>query len=139
MADPTRHEQVAAGLRELADFIAAHPDMPIPTYPAVACPVGSETDDEPGLAQVTAAAAILGVEVSSRSAVRYFGPVEYRVSHATRDRMARYNAAHSYEGAVQPEDGGSLDDFQRAIRDGMEAFRAGVVAELEQPAGGEHR
>jgi hypothetical protein len=36
-------------------------------------------------------------------------------------------------------DDGSLDDFQRAIRDGMETFRAGVVAELEQPEGGESR
>jgi hypothetical protein len=36
-------------------------------------------------------------------------------------------------------DDGSLDDFQGAIRDGMKTFRAGVVAELEQPAGGEHR
>lgn len=103
----TRHEQIAAGLRELADFIQTHPDLPIPDYPAVTCAIGSETDDESGLAQVTAAAAILGTEVSSRSTVRYFGPVEYRVSHATRDRMARYNAAHSYEGAVQPEGGES--------------------------------
>lgn len=36
-------------------------------------------------------------------------------------------------------DDGSLDDFQRAIRDGMETFRAGVVAELEQSGGGESR
>jgi len=73
-----------AGLRDLADFLAAHPDLPVPpahhTEGFVVFPDGG-TDDE-CRAGVDQAAGILGVRAAERGsghyrATRAFGPVEY--------------------------------------------------------------
>lgn len=70
----------AAGLRQLADFIEAHPDIPVPTYlrePNVWCPRGAEQ------VQVLIRAALAaGVEVTKhhsdqqRNVGLRFGPFE---------------------------------------------------------------
>lgn len=108
----SRHEQVAAGLRELADFIAVHPDLPLPKYPAVTgCP-GSDIADDEAFAQVAETARILGVDVDTvgtngthAAASRKFGGVTFRMSHVARGQMDSYHAALSYEGNVQAEGG----------------------------------
>ncbi len=118
--DPFVVERVAksahlvAGLRELADWIETHPDLPLPAYPnftwatSAAVAGGGDFDDAAGLAYITAVARELDTTVRDSgdgycSADRKFGPVSFGASHAGNAGMAQFRAALSYDGAVQPE------------------------------------
>lgn len=103
------HRQaVIDGLRELADFLTEHPDVPvsgndwITYYP-------SGTDEEER-AEVDQVAAILGATAGLAGspdhyvALREFsGGITYKVIAITADHMRRHAAAQTYSGAVEPE------------------------------------
>jgi hypothetical protein len=105
-----RRAAFVAGLRELVDFLVAHPEVPVPPYPvhlSFAAPIADAVDpDDAGMAFVADAARVLGVDVyrhdGGARAERRFGRVWYGVSYALRAAAARYSAALSYDGAVQP-------------------------------------
>lgn len=103
-ATDTHRTGVIAGLRALADFLDHHPDLPTPTVRASVFPHGDTEAAE--RATVDQIAAVLGVTAAGPthySATRMFGGVEYRACAITRDAMARYHAATSYDGVVEPE------------------------------------
>ncbi len=75
MSAPTAAErdQVIAGLRELADLLEAHPDLPVTKYPRMAVHAGEtdtdvdEADDDAGRALVDQVAATLGTGITDRN------------------------------------------------------------------------
>jgi hypothetical protein len=106
--DHEYRERFIAGLRELADFLLAHPDVPLPSGDLRGGPVGN--DDGHCMADVATVAAALGVEVTYLAddpqypqAIRKFGPVWYVWRTALSKAMAHHDALMSYSGLVQPE------------------------------------
>jgi hypothetical protein len=116
---PTAAEraQMIAGLRELADLLEAHPDLPVTAYPQMlvhAGPVDTGTDDENEDAKraiVDRAAAILGTEATvplpgsghyeATWRSRGEGPsrrfrIEYKVLSITAAAMRAHDARQSY-------------------------------------------
>jgi hypothetical protein len=97
-----------AGLRALARFLAAHPDVPVPesyhTQDFTVFPDG-DTDDEKRAA-VDATAAVLGVVPDDHGgrghykAVRRFGPVAYETFFVSAAYRARSDALDSYRDAI---------------------------------------
>lgn len=117
-----RHEQIAAGLHQLADFITAHPDMPLPRYPRFNhCERGDvldngvatgEKDDKAGAVAIQRIAAALGLPVAvspnGHHGVRArFGAVAYEAFFVPTESMREYHARTSYEDNVQAEGGES--------------------------------
>jgi hypothetical protein len=97
------------GLRDLADYLAAHPAVPIPEHGADIIVHAPSTDDG-GCAQVDRIARQLGVPVENElaysghyRAARSFGPVGYRIVAISDAAMARHYAYSSYSGAVTPD------------------------------------
>lgn len=110
--DPDARKAFIDGLRALARFLTAHPDMPVPTYGTDLLVSGSNDDDPCGF--VDAFAAMTGATVVDTwakdghyRAERSFGPVTYTAYAVSADRMAAYHAEQSYAGCVQPA---ALDD-----------------------------
>jgi len=106
-----------AGLRQLADFLEAHPDLPAP-YGGETVTAFPEAGEEEAVrvAAVDHAAAVLGVEARWRAgggqyvAVRVFaGAVAYAVAVVTGRYMARYDAERSYAGSVTPWPAGEAE------------------------------
>lgn len=111
---PDRRAEFIAGLRALADFLAAHPDLPVPRCPELTVHtgldgVGGRLPDEQARAEVDRVAAVLGVPAAAAdcddshySARRMFGPVEYGAIAIRSEHMRRHAAYTSYSGAVEP-------------------------------------
>jgi hypothetical protein len=96
------------GLRDLADYLAAHPAVPVPEHGADIIVHASSTDDG-GCAQVDRIARQLDVPVENElayghyRAARSFGPVGYRIVAISDHAMARHYAHESYHGYVIPD------------------------------------
>lgn len=89
-------EDVSRGLRALADFLDAHPDLPVPWFVEAKAPTAGE-GDAGHRAEVDRIAAILGVPVDDRgshySTERDFGgSVKYAAVAITRAHMDAYSA-----------------------------------------------
>ena len=92
-ANPEERARVIAGLRDLADFLDRNPQVPAPGYTdlLVFPPIGS---DAVMFAEIDAIAELVGTTASDAdsprghySAVRDFGPVQYRaiaIPHSAR-------------------------------------------------------
>lgn len=108
---------LVAGLRALARFLAAHPDVPVPeSYHAqdiTVFPPGADDDEK--RAAVDAIAAALGVtpgDDGGRShyrAVRKFGPVAYEAFFVSSAYRARSDALDSYRDAI------TIDEPERPV------------------------
>jgi hypothetical protein len=112
--DPATREAFIAGLRELADFLAARTAVAVPSYGAdiTVQPYGT---DEKEAAEIDGFADAAGVAVlderdggdrngfhSGRySATREFGPVIYRAFTYTTATLAESDARRSYETNIQ--------------------------------------
>jgi hypothetical protein len=102
MNDPTpagMHARLAQGLREMADYIAARTDLPIPASVEIHYCIPADSD-KAGEDEAFRIAAIIGSAVtgdddgSSSEAVRAFGPtVCYRAIYLTRARMDAHYAS----------------------------------------------
>ena len=106
----TARSEYIAGLRELADYLEAHPAIPVPTVvPQVTVYTGTDTHtggDGVGRAIVDQAAATFGtgVHVSSSGhceATRKFGGLAYRILCIPDAAMAAHDARQSYTGNIQ--------------------------------------
>jgi hypothetical protein len=109
-ADLLARTQIITGLRQLADYLEDHPDVPVcrfgwdlPVYP------GSRDGDAAERAQVDKIAALLEVPVTDRTgdgghykAVRAFGLITYEAIHVSERRMAAHRALMSYSGSITP-------------------------------------
>jgi hypothetical protein len=114
--DPAARDAFIAGLRELADFLAARPAVAVPAGADITVqPYGT---DEQEAAEIDAFAAAVGVDVLDErqtgdprgyhvgrySAVREFGPIIYRAFTYTSSTMAKFGAIRSYENNIQTAD-----------------------------------
>ena len=95
-ADHGMHARLAAGLREAADYIETHPDLPVPFTVDVHYCIPGATDKD-GEDEAYRIAGMLGTKVTggdfSSEARRDFGPaVTYRAVYVSRDQMAAYRA-----------------------------------------------
>ena len=105
-ADGGMNARLVQGLREAADYIEAHPDLPVPFTVDVHYCIPGATDKD-GEDEAYRIAAMLGTKVTgeddySSEAQRDFGPaVKYRAVYVTRDAMAAHYALHSYRGCVR--------------------------------------
>jgi hypothetical protein len=74
-----------AGLRDLADYLTAHQDVPTPDYSSLLTAFPDGCSNEERRAAVDAAAAVLGTDTAERPnhrqyyAERKFGPITYSV------------------------------------------------------------
>lgn len=112
IAFPDERSAFVQGLRDLADFIETHPDLPLPDPSSTVSPyLGSSVPatDEHRRAEVDRIASILGVTASETGhhhyiAVRHFGPIAYKAVAINAEEMERYTALMSYNNAVEPAD-----------------------------------
>jgi hypothetical protein len=107
--DPAVRDQFITGLRQLADFLDAHPDLPVPPY-GTTITVNADSADIDGKAQVDAAAEQLGTPVHDDTAasghystIRAFGRIGYDVVAISDASYARYLAHSSYWDSVTPD------------------------------------
>ena len=98
--DPDTRAAFISGLRELADFLAANPDVPVPSYGTSIqlCPL--KGDDDANLLAVREFSAAIGVPAPDgftkdgrADAGRTFGPIRYHAYASTRAHTDLYNAA----------------------------------------------
>ncbi len=112
---------ITAGLRQIADYLDAHPDLPAAPYGwDLLVATHGDTDTE-AAAEVDRIAAILGVPVDDQTrdgghytANKTFGPITYRAFHITARSKAAHRAHMTYADAVTPEDPGELEDPPQA-------------------------
>ena len=112
----TARINLAAGLDALADYLAAHPEVPVNFDEAtVTYHVSGRDGDQAGLSNLAAIAETLGVEVTdsdggpvTATTTHYhaslrFGPVTYRAIYISRDEMADYDALMSYRDSIRAD------------------------------------
>jgi hypothetical protein len=106
----TPRDQLTAGLRQVADYLDTHPDIPAAPYGWELLVSTHRTTDVDGIAEVDRIAAVLGVPVEDGiadgghyAAIKTFGPITYQAFHIP----ARYRAAHrafmTYAESVTPD------------------------------------
>jgi len=98
--------QIVRGLRELAQFLAMHPEVPVPRFPCLSTCVSVTGDDEAGRTVVRQAAAALEVEPYWRGhqllAERKFGAIAYEIYTVVDPAQPAATATNNYVGLVQP-------------------------------------
>jgi hypothetical protein len=97
--------EFTAALRELADFLDAHPAVPAPAYPSLTIHADGETEAERA-DHVRQLADALGASVTE-SATSYraeltFGPLTFSAYASTDAWVAACDGAQSYLGSVRP-------------------------------------
>lgn len=110
--DPAAREAVIAGLRDLADFLAAHPAVAVPEQTPVSITTSPYGTDEECEREIDEFAAAAGVTVTDNRAGggwhsgRYaaalaFGPVAYMAFTYTAAALAGSDASRSYEANIR--------------------------------------
>jgi hypothetical protein len=103
--------KVVAGLRQLADFLAEHQDLPVCIFgwDLHVYPNHRATETE-GITEIDRIAAILGVPVTDQTADdghyiarRSFGLVTYEAACVPDRRRAAHAALMSYSGCITPD------------------------------------
>lgn len=120
-ADLIARAQVIDGLRQLADYLDAHPDVPVNEYGWDLNDYtnhGTDTDERAAVDQVAAA---LGVPVRNDTrrgghyiAARTFGRITYQFVHIPARHRAEHQAWASYANAVTPNDTPTADSPEAA-------------------------
>jgi hypothetical protein len=110
--------QTIVGLRQLADYLEDHPDLPVKEY-GFDLTVYPDTDndtDAAGRAEVDRIAGILDVTPTDNTpkgghyiASKTFGRISYRAVHIPSRARARYNARNSYEHNIRLDQHHDLD------------------------------
>jgi hypothetical protein len=102
-------ERVTSGLRQAADYLDQHPDVPVIEHGWTLLSFPPRDDDTTGRAEVDRVAAVLGVTPRDDTAdgghyraVRAFGPVTYEFVHVPARQQAAHRALMSYSGAIAP-------------------------------------
>lgn len=108
-----RRAALIAGLRDLADWFEANPDVPVGPHPYLEYKHFPRGDDEAEFAEVVRVAELIGEDVHTNASadrhfvVKQFGPVAYEVLAISARAMARHEAVFSYYGRVEPETAGA--------------------------------
>lgn len=110
--DPATREAFIAGLRDLADFLAANPGVAVSVQPTCLTVVATGRNDEENVRDINefaAAASAVVTDLRSDSghhsgyygASLKFGPVEYKAFAYTDASMAAFAAERSYEDNIR--------------------------------------
>lgn len=108
IANPTERAAFIQGLRDLADFLQEHPEVPVTPYGNAITffpHAASEADER---AEIDRIAAALDVKPTGTSdgdfyrAIRKFGPITYKAISISAAWKAAHDARHSYAAVVQP-------------------------------------
>jgi hypothetical protein len=104
--DPDTRDWFITSLRQLADYLASHPAVPVPTGTSSIFLHADPTEDG-GREQVTHIARLLGAPVSDEiargrhyTAARDFGPIEYKAVSIPTTVRAWHDAQDSYWGSI---------------------------------------
>lgn len=107
---PDRRTAFATGLRELADFIEANPELPIPRSSTVIHYFPQQAPDAEMCTEIDRIAEILGTEIDPDhlphghyTTSRCFGPISYEAAAILADARARHAALSSYQDCVTPD------------------------------------
>jgi hypothetical protein len=102
--DSSARAEFIAGLRRLADFLAANPKVPIPAYGAdINLHTGGSDDQQ--RAEVDRIAELIGSTPSEGvhyETTRNFGPITYRAVAVWENTLRDWEALTTYQGAVTP-------------------------------------
>lgn len=105
-----RRAAVIRGLRDLADFLETHPEVPV-SFGANHIAYHARGTDEAKRADIDRIAKILGVTPTDHNGHydtrRQFGAVAYEACAIQDAVMEQYNALQSYDGSVQPAQAGA--------------------------------
>jgi hypothetical protein len=108
--DPVVRARFIRDLRQLADYLDTHPDIPVPVHGTTVL-VHADSTDSTGIAQVNAIAEQLGTPVQDDTAEgghylteRDFNSVGYRVVAIPDAARQRHLAHYSYSGCVTPDE-----------------------------------
>lgn len=107
--DPTARAGFIAALRQLADYLAVHPDVPVPTGRTRLYLHADPTEDG-GREQVNHLAGLLDTAITDETAsgghytaVRAFGPIDYEAGSIPASVKAWHKAQDSYRGCIRPD------------------------------------
>lgn len=102
--ETSARQQTIAGLRGLADFLVANPDVPVSEFGVQYTIYIDEPTDETARAELNRLAALLEGKVQDDTtrgghvhATRNFGSVAYRVVYIPARAWAEHNARNSHE------------------------------------------
>jgi hypothetical protein len=108
--DPDDRQQFVTGLRQLADYLAGHPDIPVPLY-GTTINLNLDGADHGGREQVNAIAQLMDTPVLDNTGEyghytteKSFGDITYRAAAIPDAAMARYRAHDSYYGCVTADE-----------------------------------
>jgi hypothetical protein len=119
-ADLLARTQIITGLRQLADYLDANPDIPVNEYGWTLMTFARRDDDTAGRAEVDQVAKGLTVPVSDDTggghytAARTFGRITYEFIHVTQRSRAEHRALMSYADSVTPDDLAGADSSEAA-------------------------
>ncbi|MEU8356330.1 hypothetical protein AB0C27_09995 [Nonomuraea sp. NPDC048882] len=104
-----RRTDLINGLLDLAAFLDAHPDVPVP-FSVTVHHFPDRTSDTDQCTEIDQIAALVGSDIDYEDSPyghyatsRMFGPVEYRAVAILSAARARHDAYASYRGCVQPD------------------------------------
>ena len=112
--DSEARHALTTGLRDLADYLDLHSDVPVSGWQQITYHVRAATDAD-GIAALAVIAQGIGVQVTDvagRSvaadtshfyAARRFGPIKYAASYIRRQEMADHDALMSYSGTIRAD------------------------------------
>jgi hypothetical protein len=120
-ADLLARTQVIDGLRQLADYLDTHPDVPASEFGWDLLYCVRADSDAAGMTEVDRVAAVLDVHVTDDTpggghyrAAKKFGRITYEVLVVPARRRAAYDALMSYADAVTPDDSAAAHDSPEA-------------------------
>jgi len=122
MTDPhSTRAQVITGLRQLADYLDSHSDVPVSEFGWDLLICAREETDAAGMAEVDRIAAVLGVQVSDCTAdgghymaIKTFGRITYEAVYIPTRRRAAHRALMSYADCFGTDDTHGDDSPQAA-------------------------
>src|SRR6266566_3784119 len=116
-ADLVARIQVIDGLRQFADYLDYHPDVPVCEFGWDLNNYPLDPDESARRAEVDRVAAILGVPPDDQThdgghykVAKTFGRITYQHVCVPDRRRAAHQALMSYAGAVTPDDALAADD-----------------------------
>ena len=107
--DPGAKGKFIRSLRELADYLDRHSNIPVPKYGATVM-LHACAAENGGLAQVDHIARLLGADINDDTAsgghywaVRHFGVIAYEIVSIPELATATHQALMSYSGSITPD------------------------------------
>jgi hypothetical protein len=94
------------GLRQLADYLASNPCLPVPAHTDII--VTARDAEDGGITEILELSIQLAAPFAERNGfyrtARKFGPLTYLGISQTRATLAQFRAYNSYYGCVTPDD-----------------------------------